>query len=334
MTRRWDTAADAMERHQVAVYLAAITIGVLFGWVAPATGPGLEHVINPVLGALLYATFMQVPVTQLARSVRDWRFLTATMTVNFAVVPLVVAVMFWFLPANQAVQLGVLLVLLTPCVDYVIVFSKLAGGSSQRLLAATPLLLIAQMLLLPLFLLLFLGSALADAIDAGPFLHAFVTLIVIPLALAWVTQWWATRHRSGTVVARTAGIAMVPLMAATLFVVVASQVPKVRDDIPDVLAVAPFYVLFLIVMAVAGLTVTRLFRLDVPAARAVVFSGATRNSLVVLPLALALPDHLAVAAAVVVTQTLVEVVGMVAYVRILPRLLPAKTPPPERVSAA
>lgn len=52
------------------------------------------------------------------------------------------------------------------------------------------------------------------------------------------------------------------------------------------------------------------------------FTGATRNSLVVLPLALALPDRLAIAAVVVVTQTLVEVAGMVVYVRAVPQLLP------------
>ena len=52
------------------------------------------------------------------------------------------------------------------------------------------------------------------------------------------------------------------------------------------------------------------------------FSGATRDSLVVLPLAPALPDRFALAAVVVVTQTLVEVVGMVVYVRVVPRLLP------------
>ncbi len=86
----------------------------------------------------------------------------------------------------------------------------------------------------------------------------------------------------------------------------------------------PVYVAFLVVMAFAGFGVGRLFRLDVPAARAVVFTGATRNSLVVLPLALALPDRFAIAAAVVVTQTLVEVVGMIVYVRAVPRLLPAE----------
>ena len=315
--------AQRLERHQVAVYVGAIVAGVATGWLAPGLGPGLERVINPVLGALLYVTFLQVPAKDLLRSARDSRFLAAALAVNFVVVPLVVAAMFTFLPADQAVRTGVLLVLLAPCVDYVIVFSGLAGGSSERLLAATPLLLIAQMVLLPVFLLVFLGSDLADVVEVRPFAEAFIVLIVIPLALAWATQAWAARQRAGALVSHAMAAVVVPLMAATLSVVVGSQVPKLGDDATEVAAVVPFYVLFLVVMAFAGWGVARLFRLDPAAGRAVVFTGATRNSLVVLPLALALPDRLSVAAAVVVTQTLVEVVGMVAYVRLVPRLLPA-----------
>lgn len=314
--------AALLERHQVAVYLGAIVAGAAVGWSVPRTGPGLEWLITPVLGALLYVTFLQVPARELVRSWRDGRFLAATLLVNFAVVPLVVAAMFRFLPADQAVRLGVLLVLLTPCVDYVIVFSGLAGGSSRRLLAATPLLLLAQLALLPLFLLLFLGSGLADVVRTGPFVQAFLGLIVVPLTLAWATQAWATRRRSGAVVAEKIAVAMVPLMAATLFTVVASQVPKLHRDLAGVVGVVPFYVVFLVVMAFAGWGVAALFRLDAGAGRAVVFTGATRNSLVVLPLALALPDALAAAGAVVVTQTLVEVVGMLVMVRLVPRLVP------------
>ncbi|WP_406693274.1 bile acid:sodium symporter [Saccharopolyspora sp. ID03-671] len=312
-----------MKRHQVAIYVGALGAGALVGWVAPEAGPGLEHAINPVLAALLYVTFLQVPAAELGRSVRAGRFLAAALMVNFVVVPLVVAAMVAFLPDHQAVRLGVLLVLLTPCVDYVIVFSGLAGGSSQRLLAATPLLLIAQMVLLPGYLLLFLGSDLAEVVEVGPFVEAFVVLIVIPLTLAWLTQAWAARRAAGQRAADTMGTLMVPLMAATLLTVVASQVPKLGDGLATVARVVPFYGTFLLVMAFAGLAVARLFRLDVPASRAIVFTGATRNSLVVLPLALALPDTLAIAAVVVVTQTLVEVVGMVIYVRVVPRLLPA-----------
>ncbi|MFJ8958062.1 arsenic resistance protein [Lentzea sp. NPDC102401] len=300
-----------MERHQVAVYLGALAAGGVAGWTAPGAGPLLEHAINPVLAALLYVTFLQVPVTRLGRSLRAGRFLGAALVVNFAVVPLVVAAFFTFLPADQAIRLGVLLVLLAPCVDYVIVFSGLAGGDSQRLLAATPLLLFAQMVLLPGYLLLFLGSDLA-VVEPGPFVEAFVVLIAIPLALAWLTQTWAG-ERVGAI-----STTMVPLMAVTLFAVVASQVPKL-GDLRQVLGVVPFYVAFLLVMAFAGVAVARLFRLGVASGRAIVFTGATRNSLVVLPLALSLSD---LAAVVVVTQTLVEVIGMVIYVRVVPRLLP------------
>ncbi|MGW1771917.1 arsenic resistance protein [Streptomyces sp. NPDC002104] len=314
-----------MEHHQVAIYLAAMAAGGLLGWTAPGLGPGLKHAINPVLGALLFVTFLQVPAAELIRSLRDGRFLSAAVFVNFVIGPLVVAAMFTFLPADQAVRLGVLLVLLCPCVDYVIVFSGLAGGSSRRLLAATPVLLVAQMLLLPGFLYLFLGSGLTDVVEVGPFVEAFLVLIVIPLALAWTLQAWARRRPAGQKVSDATTTTMVPLMAATLLVVVASQIPKFGDNLADVAAVVPFYAAFLIVMAFAGKAVAHLFRLEVPASRAIVFTGATRNSLVVLPLALALPDDLAIAAVVVVTQTLVEVLGMVAYVHLAPRLIPART---------
>ncbi|MFE0677866.1 bile acid:sodium symporter [Streptomyces sp. NPDC058867] len=312
-----------MERHQVALYLAALAVGGLLGGAAPGLGPGLEHAVNPVLGALLFVTFLQVPAAELVRSLRDGRFLAAASTVNFVVVPLVVAAMFTFLPSDRAVRLGVLLVLLCPCVDYVIVFSGLAGGSARRLLAATPVLLVAQMALLPGFLYLFMGSDLAGVVEVGPFVEAFVFLIVVPLALAWALQAWAARRPAGRRAADAASTAMVPLMAATLLVVVASQVPQLGDSRDDVVAVVPFYVAFLVVMAFAGKAVARLFRLAAPAGRAIVFTGATRNSLVVLPLALALPDALAVAAVVVVAQTLVEVLGMVAFVHLVPHLVPS-----------
>ena len=75
--------------------------------------------------------------------------------------------MFWLLPADPAVRIGVLLVLLCPCVDYVIVFSGLAGGSNHRLVAVTPILLVVQMLLLPIWLYLLMGSGLGHVIAVG-----------------------------------------------------------------------------------------------------------------------------------------------------------------------
>ncbi|WP_460581673.1 arsenic resistance protein [Gordonia jinhuaensis] len=317
-----------MEDHQAVLYIAAIALGIVVGVATPGT-TSLRAAINPILAALLYATFLQVPAADLLRSLHDGRFVAALLAMNFVVTPIVVTALFVLLPSNDALRIGMLLVLLCPCVDYVIVFSGIAGADNQRLLAATPLLLLLQMALLPVFLTLFMGADLTDVIDVAPFLRAFLVLIVIPLVLAWLTQAWAARKSAGQQFASGAGKLMVPLMMAVLFTVVASQIPRVTDDLGYVVALIPFYITFLVVMAGAGVVFTRVFRLDISSRRAIVFSGATRNSLVVLPLALALPSGYELAAVAVVTQTLVEVLGMVVYIRVIPRLLPdgAESPP-------
>jgi ACR3 family arsenite transporter len=103
---------------------------------------------------------------------------------------------------------------------------------------------------------------------------------------------------------------------------VGSQVAAVGSRAAVLITLVPIYLVFLVIMVAVGAAAARLVRLDVPASRALVFSGATRNSLVVLPLALALPDAMALAPLAVVTQTMVELIGMVVLLRLVPRLLP------------
>lgn len=318
-----------LERRQVALYLTAIAAGLAVGVLVPGAHR-LEVLITPVLAALLHVTFLAVPFHRLGAALRDLRFLTALLVVNVVVVPPVVLLLSRPVAGDQALLVGVLLVLLAPCIDYVIVFAGLAGGAAERLLAAAPLLMLLQLVLLPPALLVLLGPGLADGVSAGalagPLVEALVLLVLAPLALAALVQGVAAREGRGARAAlrweRGCGAAMVPLMVATLAVVVASQAGAVGDRLPEVLPVVPLYAAFLLLMAPLGLLVARLARLDVAAGRALVFSGATRNSLVVLPLALALPPELALVPLVVVTQTLVELVGMLVYLRVVPRLLP------------
>lgn len=309
------------ERHQIALYIAAIAVGGATGVLVPSADH-LEVAIYPVLGLLLYATFLGVPFASIGRAVRDGRFLAAVLLLNFAVVPVVAYGLSRFVADRPALLFGVLLVLLTPCVDYVIVFSGLAGGASERLLAAAPLLMLAQMLLLPVYLLLFIGHEGVAVVDVGPFVEAFLVLIVVPLSAAAATQALAGRNSAGRRLESLFLTLMVPLMVATLFVVVASQAGAVRAQATQLLVVLPIYAAFLVIMALIGQMMGKLFGLDVPSRRALVFSGATRNSLVVLPLALALPATLSLAPVVVVTQTLVELIGMLIYVRVVPGLVP------------
>lgn len=321
------TVAEWMERHQVALYLAALGAGAAVGLLVPAVARPAGAAVTPVLGLLLYATFLAVPFRRLGTAVRHVRFLLTVLVLNFAVVPAVAFVLSRLVARDEVLVLGVLFVLLTPCVDYVLAFTGLAGGAQERLLAATPLLMLAQMVLLPGYLWLLAGERFASGLDPAPFLEAFVVLIVVPLAAAWLTQAAAGRWAWARTLDRVASAGMVPLMMATLAVVIASQAYDVGHHLGGLLAVVPVYVLFALVMVVAGLAAGRIAGLDVAGRRAVVFSGVTRNSLVVLPLVLAVPAALGprfgLVPLVVVTQTLVELVVMVVLVRIVPRLVSA-----------
>ena len=302
------------------LYVAAIMLGGIVGVIAPGVAPTLAAGINPVLALLLFATFLSVPLIEVGRSFRDIRFLGVVLLVNFVIVPLVVFGLSRFVADDRGLLIGVLLVLLTPCIDYVIVFTGLAGGAKAQLLAAAPLLMLLQIVLLPLYLLLFAGSDAVALIEVKPFVEAFLVLIVIPLVAAAIVQAIARRHRAGRAIETGFAGAMVPLMMLTLAVVIGSQIAAVGSEALALLRVVPLYVAFLVLMLLIGLASGRAARLDVAAIRAVIFSGATRNSLVVLPLALSLPPILGIAPLAVVAQTLVELIGMVIFVRLVPRL--------------
>ncbi|PRA83326.1 arsenic resistance protein [Microbacterium sp. MYb66] len=312
------------ERHQVALYVAAIGAGIAVGLIFPAVAPVLSGATNPVLALLLFATFLGVPLIEVGRAIRDFRFPGTVLVVNFVAVPLIAFGLSRFVADDQGLLIGVLLVLLTPCVDYVIVFTGLAGGARARLLAATPLLMLLQIVLLPGYLWLFAGSDTVAHIDLEPFLEAFLILIVIPLTAAAIVQALARRRRAGRVIEQVFAAAMVPLMMVTLAVVVGSQIAGVGSQVVTLLRVVPLYAVFLAIMLFVGVAAGRVVRLPVPETRAVIFSGATRNSLVVLPLALALPAPLAIAPLAVVTQTLIELVGMVVFLWLVPLLTPLR----------
>ena len=310
---------DALEARQVWIYFAAVLVAAVVGHLIPGTAV-LEGAINPALALMLFVIFLQVPVAALGRALRELRFMGALLAVNFIAVPLLVLGLVQFLPADPLIRLGVLMVLLCPCIDYVVTFAHLGRADARLLLASTPVLLIAQMALLPIYLRLFLGSEAAAYVQPGPFIHAFVWLIAVPFALAALVQTWAARSKTGEQVSSGLGLAPVPATALVLFIVVAAVVPQLGQTLDRTLSVVPVYVAFAVLAPLVGWTLSRLARLTPEGGRAVAFSAGTRNSLVVLPMALVVPGAIPLVPAIIVTQTLIELLAELAYIRVIPRL--------------
>lgn len=310
---------DYLETHQVWIYFAAVVIAALVGTLVPGT-EHLEPWINPALAVMLFVTFLQVPIAELRRALLRVRFLVALLVTNFVLVPLLVWGLVQLLPDDPMIRLGVLIVLLAPCIDYVVTFAHLGKADAKLLLASTPALLIAQMILLPIYLGVFLGDAADGLIHMEPFIHAFVWLIAIPLALAVVVELLSKQLRPVELLASALGLLPVPATALVLFIVVAAVVPQLGLALQSALTAIPVYIAFAVSAPAIGWIASRMAGLDAPAGRAIAFSAGTRNSLVVLPLAFAVPGAMPLLPAIIVAQTMVELVSELVYMRLIPKL--------------
>ncbi|MGE4340662.1 MAG: arsenic resistance protein, partial [Pigmentiphaga sp.] len=284
----------------------------------------LERLLWPGLALLLYATFTQVPFDQLPAAFKDGAFISAALLGNFVVLPVLVLGVVALAPGDPAIRLGLLLVLLVPCTDWFITFAHQAGGDLRRAITITPVLLIAQMLLLPLYLWLFMGKAFMEVVSAGRMITVFMVVLVLPLILAWLTERWVKGDASRSVLTTKLGGLPIPLLALVLFLISASQVEAVRESLAAMGSVFLACLVFLVGATICGLIIGRVFRLPVPQARTLVFTLTTRNSFVVLPFALALPGTLGMASITIIFQSLIELFGMLVLLWLIPnKLLPS-----------
>lgn len=315
-------ASAWLTRHQVVGCLGAVVLGVLLGILVPGGAEAASALVTPALVVLLFTTFTEIPLERLTGMRDGGRFAVTVLVLDFVLVPLVVAGLHWAIPLPGTVVVPVLIVLLTPCIDYVIVFTGLAGGASARLLALTPVLMVLQIVLLPVWLRIILGERATVLITPGPFLSALVTFIVVPLLAALVLRLLARRSAGARRTLTVSGHAMMPVMLLTLIVIAAAEVrtvlPYVRDLGPAILA----FVLFAAVMVGLGWLIGRVVLADGGERRALVFTGVTRNSLVMLPIVRAV-DGEGPGTAAVVTQTLVELILMAVLVWLVPRMVPS-----------
>ncbi|MGY4690794.1 arsenic resistance protein [Salibacterium sp. K-3] len=312
---------EQLETKQVGIYIISFIIAAGFGLLLPGYAERLGALIFIIIALLMYSMFSQIPFRALKQAFRNRTYIKALLLVNFIVVPVVAWLLARLLPEDPVLLLGFYLVLLTPCIDYVIAFTSLGKGDESLVLTSTPLLFVVQMVLLPVYLWLFMGREAAGIVEPAPFFEAFFGLIGLPLAAALLLQFAAKRRTVGKKVLDGSAWLPVPFMALTLFVVVASQITKLPEYGGHIVKVIPLYIVFLVVMPILTAYAARWFRLGTGEGRALIFSCSTRNSLVVLPLALALPEIGSMVAAIVITQTMIELLSELVYIRVVPRFL-------------
>ncbi|KKI86848.1 arsenic resistance protein [Shouchella clausii] len=177
---------DRLEKYQTGILFIAVIVGVCLGQIAPIA-QSAEMLILPFLLLMLYGLFLNIPLKQIKQSFQHKRFFWASLLLNFVWTPLLA----WglgavFLNDHPALWLGFILLLVTPCTDWYLVFTAMAKGNVPLAASLLPVNLLLQLLLLPLYLLLFGGTTELPSLQSAA--QGAMGVLVIPFALAYGTR--------------------------------------------------------------------------------------------------------------------------------------------------
>ena len=172
---------------QPVIIITAALIGLLLGNFTPL-GSVSSGLIEVFLMMLLYVLFLSIDLKQIKKSFSNVRFTLSAVAINFIFTPLFGFLLGkLFFPESIDIRIGLLMLLVTPCTDWYLVFTGLGKGNVELGMSILPLNLILQIVLLPVYLLVLIGSEVT--MDVADLLGSVAMVLVIPFTLAYITNW-------------------------------------------------------------------------------------------------------------------------------------------------
>lgn len=143
--------------------------------------------IEIFLVLMLFFVFLGVDIKKITKSFTDLRFSVSALLINFLWTPIFsFALARIFFPGNTSLQTGFIMLMVTPCTDWYLIFTALANGNVALGSSILPLNLMLQIILLPVFLFIFVGQKVS--FGAGLAVQSILFVLVIPLAAACMVK--------------------------------------------------------------------------------------------------------------------------------------------------
>ena len=175
------------ERSQPLIILLSVLLGLGLALMGNLTAVA-SHFITPLLMGMLYAAFLPIPLRHLGKAFGNYRVTVASLAMNFVWTPLLAWVLgALFLRDAPDLRIGLLMLMVTPCTDWYLVFTGIAKGNVGLATALLPLNFVLQMVLLPIYLAMFAQSLVT--LDLWVLAGKIVTVLLMPLALAALSRY-------------------------------------------------------------------------------------------------------------------------------------------------
>ena len=177
---------NLIEKLEPVILILAIIVGLILSDIE-ILSKNSGNLINLFLCIMIYGLFLEVPLKDLKKSFKNIKFTSTSLIINFIWTPLFGYFLGnLFLNGNIDIFIGFFMLILTPCTDWYLVFTKIAKGDLNLSLSILPINLILQLILLPIYLIIFFSSNnTINYIDLG---YSLLIVIVIPFVLAQLSK--------------------------------------------------------------------------------------------------------------------------------------------------
>lgn len=292
-----------IEKLQSVVILAAVFVGLALGGV-PGVAEPAGRLILPLLMLMLTGAFLHIPLRRFGDVLHHRRVAFISLAVNFIWTPLLAWLLGWlFLRDAPALWIGLIMLLVTPCTDWYLVFTGIARGNLALSTALLPVNLILQLLLLPIYLLLLAGAVVS--LDAWRIVESVALVLLLPLGAAITLRAVAARLRGeiwlvgrALPVVQTGQIVFLALAIAAMFA--AQGGVLIQNPQAFVRLLAPLLLFYGVNMGLA-LAIGRLMRAAYADIASLCCTTLARNSPIALGIALAaFPDQPLIALTLVI----------------------------------
>ena len=310
------TGLSRADRLQPLLLVGSIAAGLGLAQLAPGVARSLTPLVSVGVLLLIFLVMLGVDVKQVAQALGQRRFLALAITINFVVNPLLAAALgALFLRGEPDLRVGLILFLVTPCIGWYLIFTELAGGDAALAVSLLGINLVLQVLLLPLYLLVFAGQG--AGVDGGEIILSVLTFLVVPAVAASVVRRLVQPPRLERFVDVTGRVQLKTVVLSVVIVAMFASQSDVLLDNPGVVArLLPPMIGFFAIAFVVAMVAGRTAGLAHDQVAALVFTATSRNSeasLAIAATAFASP----LVALTVVVGPVIELPLLVLMVRLL-----------------
>jgi ACR3 family arsenite efflux pump ArsB len=151
--------------------------------------------ILPLLMLMLTGVFLHVPLHDFKNAFQFRHVAMASLVINFTWTPLFAWLLGWlFLSDQPALWVGFLMLMVTPCTDWYLVFTGISKGNLPLSTALLPVNLVLQLLLLPVYLFVLAGAVFP--LSWGLIIESIGLVLILPFFAANVLRYFIVRYRS------------------------------------------------------------------------------------------------------------------------------------------